>query len=205
MLSGTFTEGLNLQSSDATVRGLAIHGFRENIRAGSTAIIVGNYLGTDGTGTAAPGNTFGVVVSGDGVTVGGIDTDDRNVISGNHTGVDVLGDNALIIGNFIGTDPSGSVAVPNRVRGIRVRGNDAGIGVNGSGNLISGNGTFRSASAVEVDRATGTRVASNRIGTTADGAAAVAQYWNGHPCCLKSHGHNWRFCFRRRQCRFRHR
>jgi Ca2+-binding RTX toxin-like protein len=137
----------------------------------SGTVIRGNYIGTNAAGTAAVlnnasgiGNTrSGVVVqTATGTIIGGSDADDgavdgnvgaRNVISGNTFGIDteessfsVKGD-VTVLGNFIGVDATGIVALPNFQDGIlfapsRDR-SDSLITVGGTaagaGNVISGN------------------------------------------------------------------
>ena len=85
----------------------------------------GNYIGTDAAGTTALPNATGVViyVGAQNNTVGGTTAGDRNVISGNGGGVAIYGSGAnsnVVKGNYIGTDATGTAAVPN---------NDAGYGV----------------------------------------------------------------------------
>ncbi len=78
-------------------------------------------------------------------TVGGTAADDRNVFSGNTPeGINARGDNNVIIGNYIGTDKSGSVAgVGNASNGIRlsqgVDGNTIGGTTAAARNIIAGN------------------------------------------------------------------
>ena len=76
--------------------------------------VVGNYIGTDASGTAALGNFFGVWIldSAKNNTIKG------NVISGNqHHGVAIYGwpnvgtDNNAVIGNYIGTAANGTAAL----------------------------------------------------------------------------------------------
>jgi hypothetical protein len=77
-------------SGGSTIRGMVIHGFGSAIRIDSDGnTIAGNYIGTNFAGTAAPGNSVnGVFVfKGAGNTIGGDTPADRNVISGNGTGV----------------------------------------------------------------------------------------------------------------------
>ena len=83
--------------------------------------ISGNYIGTDATGTVPLGNSEGVHISiSGGNTIGGTTAGARNVISGNSgdavymvngwgNGVD----ENRVVGNYIGTDVSGSVGVGN--------------------------------------------------------------------------------------------
>lgn len=159
--------------------------------AGATGnFIQGNFIGTDITGTTAVPNALsGVIINGAaGNTVGGTYLGARNIISGNgESGVFVNGATATgnaILGNFIGTDVTGALALGNVIRGIslvdapnnRVGGTDAGAGnviaANGGagigifGNISSGNNSPSST-------ATGNRVEGNLIGTNAAGDARL--------------------------------
>ena len=110
--------------------------------ASSLNTIANNFIGIDLGGTHAAANLYGVgVVSGDRTTIGGPDVASRNVISGNMSyGIYVAGfvngsaRRVSIHGNYIGTDASGTSAVPNRAGGTQVGGPTP-----GQGNLISGN------------------------------------------------------------------
>src|SRR5258707_1762455 len=107
-------------------------------------------------------------------TTGGSSAGARNVISGNLTaGINIQGNstsNNDVQGNFIGTDVTGTAAVPN-ILGVEInigaQGNFIGTnedGVNDAaeGNLISGN----SNDGVQLNsNATGNVVAGNKIGT----------------------------------------
>jgi hypothetical protein len=122
-------------------------------------VIEGNLIGftADTSGTATEGNvTAGVVLAGaTNTTVGGTLLNGgmnpaRNFIGGNKAdGLDIVGgDHNTILGNYIGTDPGGTVAVPNFANGIGISGGATnnligGITLNGTtnvaGNLIAGN------------------------------------------------------------------
>lgn len=96
------------------------------------------------------------------------------------TGISVFwGGGNLIAGNFLGTDPTGTQARPNRYTGIIVYSDNNTIGgtTPADRNVISGNdyvglqfyGTF----------ATGNRVQGNFIGTDATGTTALGNAWLG--------------------------
>ncbi len=144
----------------------------------SNATVAGNTIGLDTSRTVALGNgASGVEVQGapSGVVIGGTVAGAGNVISGNGAhGVSLATTTTQVIGNRIGTDASGTSAVPNAQDGIYVTGANNRIGVTGvnspAGNLISGNSGY----GVEVDTGgNGAIVQANKIGTDATGSSAL--------------------------------
>ena len=111
-------------------------------------LVQGNVIGLSAAGTNALPNGFeGVFISGaSSNTIGGTVSTGRNVISGNAgNGIKILLATDVwntVVGNYIGTDVSGTKAVPNAYAGVRVeaRSNLIGGVTAGSGNVISGNG-----------------------------------------------------------------
>ena len=95
--------------------------------------IVGNYIGTDITGTIAIPNRTGIAKSGNppDVKIGGTTPGERNLISGNGTGIQLEAKNAIIKGNYIGTDVTGTNPLPNTSTGIGITGSSG-------GNIIGG-------------------------------------------------------------------
>jgi CSLREA domain-containing protein len=159
MLSGggALSEGLViLGSGPSAVRGLVINGFGTGVRfsAGAGSVIEGNYIGTNAAGTSAVGNVVGVALGGTGATLGGTTAAARNVISGNGTGVLVVGDANVVRGNYVGLAADGATPLPNTGDGVLFR-----------GALFSG---------LVVDVATG-----NRVGGTAAGEANVIAFNGG--------------------------
>jgi CSLREA domain-containing protein len=80
----------------------------------------GNRVGTNAAGTAGVPNGDGASISGAGSMVGGLRDGDStvcdgacNLISGN-LGVGLAADGGTVEGNFIGTDQSGTRAIPNQ-------------------------------------------------------------------------------------------
>ena len=113
--------------------------------------ILGNFIGTDVTGTVPIANAFaGVFVNTEDINtdnhVGNADGTGRNVISGNlQQGVRILADSGTIVqGNYIGTNATGTGAVGNGQAGIRMDSGPVTIGVTGAGgNVISGTRLIR--------------------------------------------------------------
>jgi titin len=133
------------------ISGNSEYGIRINDTNSDRTVIQGNYIGLDASGTFAVSNAFsgvGVWNGPAGTIVGGTNTGARNVISGNFTdGVSLSYSNvsgAVIQGNFIGTDASGSNAVPNLQAGVDIFSGAHGVTVGGTNaaarNLLSGNG-----------------------------------------------------------------
>ncbi len=145
-------------------------------------VIVGNYIGLAADGTSALGGGWNGVGISDGAAsnrIGGATTAERNVISGNDSAGVYLWSSAhdnRIVGNYIGTDASGTAAVPNQFDGVGITGSSALNSVGGSaageGNLISGNGQY----GVRIRDAgsTDNTVSGNTIGTDVSGTTALA-------------------------------
>ena len=139
--------------------------------------IAGNWIGLNAAGTGTLGNASAGIrlYSSSNTLIGGPNAGDGNVISGNYTGVSVdAGTSATtILGNRIGTNPTGTTALGNSGSGISVNGSGVVIGGDqpGDGNLISGNGS--DGVSISGEDAGDTTIRGNRIGTTADGLFAL--------------------------------
>jgi titin len=111
-------------------------------------VVQGNYIGVNASGTAALGNgQDAVTINGvSGNTIGGTATGTGNVLSGNmESGVFIWTAGAtsnVVAGNYIGTDKTGKVAIPNYTNGVTLDGapgNTIGGTNAGALNVISGN------------------------------------------------------------------
>jgi hypothetical protein len=189
---------LGAGSDGSTIRGLVINRFtQDGIDVSSTTDkIVGNWIGTDATGTLNAGNGHeGVAITaitGNNATIGSATLADRNVLSGNgDEGVDsrpgVTG--TVIQGNYIGTNAMGTAAIPNGLVsdptscGVDLTGGVLlGGSLAGQGNLISGN-----TNANIIIEGDGNQIYGNKIGTTAAGAAGIV---NLGPGILFASGNN---------------
>lgn len=144
---------------------------------GSGNRVQGNLIGTDVTGLAVLPNAVGVMVIGEGNTVGGATLGAGNLISGNtSSGIWVLGSNApqnVIQGNFIGVDQAGSTAMGNGTGIFLDNSPNSLIGgtAGGAGNVISGNIGY----GVQIlgFNTAGSVLQGNKIGTDAIGATAI--------------------------------
>ncbi|MBU0678631.1 MAG: hypothetical protein KJ626_10995 [Verrucomicrobia bacterium] len=147
------------------------------------AIIRGNLIGTDAAGTGRMGNAQGIHVDNlPFVTIGGSSAGDRNVVSGNRAHGIFLQNRGChdtsILGNYIGTDSSGSIPMSNKFTGIFIESAPSNIiGTVSAGNLISGNGQegLRISGALSV----GNVVRGNFIGTDVTGTLPVGNRRNG--------------------------
>ena len=179
--------GLDLSDSiGSRVSGLVVNGFSDGFSSGSgivagpQSLIDGNFIGTDATGAVSRPNFHGVSLPGvDNVAVGGTAPGSRNLISGNtNFGVHLTddADGNQIVGNYIGTNRTGTAALGNNygivlaaTGGARLNDNVIGGAVPGAGNVVSGNVV-----GVRVDFADDTSVLGNLIGTDSTGLGAIA-------------------------------
>ena len=138
---GASDAGLELRalSDGSTIRGLIISNFGvHGIRIeSSNNVIAGNWIGLDADGISAAGNgARGIYLlpGADNNTIGGLTSQDRNVISGNTgNGIQIRSNNNVVIGNYIGTDKSGTVVgLGNGNDGIRIRNGGAGNRIGGT-------------------------------------------------------------------------
>jgi IPT/TIG domain len=153
--NGSVGLGIQVQSSpDNTIGGTAagagnvISGMNGNgiqLVSADGTVIRGNLIGTDPTGTVNMGNGGGIsVVNSDDVIIGGTVSGMGNLVSGSAgNGIHVTGSsNALIAGNLIGTDITGTQAMPNNF-GFDINNLPDTITIGGPApaarNLISGN------------------------------------------------------------------
>jgi hypothetical protein len=147
--------GLLIYSASNQVKSISFSGFNWNGLTLSTPdttnnVISGCWLGLDSTGTnGAPNLKQGILIVGgaNGNVIGGTNALARNVLSGNKEyGVWISDTNTtgnVVLGNYIGTDPSGTKPVYNWLAGLIIVGgahdNRVGGAMPGAGNLLSGN------------------------------------------------------------------
>ena len=184
-------------SDGSVIRGLVLNrcstsAIRVAFSTTTGHVIEGNFLGTDPAGAIASPNTFGVLIDigAKNVTIGGTTPAARNVISGNVAGIgigngfDNGGSGHHIQGNFIGTDASGTAALPNGI-GISLHTNVSGSTIGGdtpgARNVISGNtGQGVGVSGFLGDPSTtGNFVMGNYIGTDVTGLAPLGNGGDG--------------------------
>jgi hypothetical protein len=153
---------VTIGASNVEIRGLVINRCGESIElfnpfgaSVSGIVIAGNFLGTDASGLASASNQTGVSCGTQGgtvsFTVGGLDPEDRNLISGNaqvgiRTGSNFNGGSTSVIqGNIIGLDKNAAAPIPNQFGIINNDGGPTTMAIGGltpeAANIISGNAT----------------------------------------------------------------
>lgn len=187
VLSGSLispgADGLSIHSANNVIHSLVINGFGNNPGVccgigiditGPQAngnVVTGCFLGLDASGTVAVGNgDDGLTISREAANnrIGGASSEERNVISGNLVrGISLFSAHNSVVGNFIGTDVTGTLAIGN--------GDQDGIGVNGSNNLIRSNIISGNRSGVGLSEvSSGNIVMENFLGTDVTGTIALA-------------------------------
>jgi CSLREA domain-containing protein/uncharacterized repeat protein (TIGR01451 family) len=167
-------------SDDSAIRGLVINSFDTGvaIRMRAPGITVqGNYIGTDPEGMTAKPNGSGMsgqtIENGINAQIGGLNAEDRNIISGN-SGAGTFSSGGypasgwVVQGNYVGLAANGTDAIANSVSsgpgGMSIDNADdviIGGSETGAANVFSGN----SNQGMAPDHANGLRVEGNFIGT----------------------------------------
>jgi parallel beta-helix repeat protein len=169
MFAGHISTG-NLLGGTGPGEGNVISGNQSGISLSRVAqtTIQGNLVGTDASGSAAFGNGFqGILVDGSSDTlIGGTTAAARNVVSGNRgNGISIANGSSgtVVRGNYVGTDKTGSSAVPNAANGIAFWGgasqNSIGGSAAGAGNVIAENG----GAGIVVADGTGNAISGNSV------------------------------------------
>ncbi len=178
--------------------GLGMNGSAGISIDGDNNIVAGNYIGTDATGNSGLGNLqHGITLNssardnligtdGDGVA----DVVEGNLISGNgFLGIGLGGAYNTVAGNWIGTDITGTAAIPNMHAWYELKGavhlfagavgnvigtNSDGSNDSAEGNLISGNA--RLGITLSGPNTYLNIVAGNKIGTDISGSSALGNF-----------------------------
>ena len=188
LIEGT-AKGLEIKSSGNWIHDIAIGNFSHNQIAiiGEDADnnkISGCYVGITADGSQALNgvasvNGILITAGADANVIGGNSAAERNVVGGmTFHGIVIFGQgcsNNIISGNYVGTDYTGTSAIPNKKDGIRLELGAVKNRVGGSTpfqrNLCSGNG--RSGIRIEGVGADSNVVIGNWIGINAEGTTAL--------------------------------
>jgi len=146
--------------------------------------IIGNYIGVNAAGTDSVSNGNGMLISEDLGSpsynvIGGSTEEERNIISGNrYNGVSIQGSGTNsnnVKGNYIGTDVTGTKAIPNEHHGVFIyRGasdNVIGGGDPMARNIISSN--LNGGISISGAGTDSNRVIGNYVGTGVNGASTI--------------------------------
>jgi titin len=187
--NGSFGVGIGdavnntIGGTDAAAGNLISGGARDGIGIGgiynSGNQVLGNWIGLD-----ANGDPLGNALTGVYIDAGGNNLVQGNVISANHAYGVALNTGTTgnqILGNLIGTDPTGLVGRGNSSSGIFIgngsHDNTIGDTASGDWNTISANGL--DGIFLTGNGTTGNRVQGNFIGVAADGATPLGNAANG--------------------------
>lgn len=174
--------GYNSVVSGNVISGNTASGVVINDPSGIGNEIIGNFIGTDASGTAALGNDEGISVMQSFNKVGGTTPEERNIVSGNKGKGIRIGwqgtTGVVVIGNYVGTDVTGTKVLGNGSHGIWLTEgayhNFIGGTTTAEGNIIGGSlrgWTY----GIALERA-GIRwnfVAGNNVGISTDGVTAL--------------------------------
>jgi hypothetical protein len=182
--------GFLLKDINCTVKSMSfINGSSDGIEidgpnsTGNT--VVGCYVGLNSNGSAVAPNAYAGIGFSNGAhnnIIGGTTSALRNVISGNLvSGIYVNNATAnVVLGNYLGTDRTGGVAVPNGYAGVWLDvgsvSNTIGGTTAGTRNVLSGNSVGVSITATGVGQNV---IAGNYIGVNATGTAALPNSGDG--------------------------
>lgn len=186
VIRGPFnTIGGNSAQARNVISGNDAYGVDVEGSAASNTTVQGNYIGTNAAGTVAIGNSLGglLVIDAPFNTIGGTTGTAGNLISGNNSiglWLTRSGHN-VIQGNLIGTDKTGTLALPNGAdAGLSVAAsadNIIGGTVTGARNLISGNNGY--GVLISGLTSTGNQLQGNYIGSDVTGTSALGNGNNG--------------------------
>lgn len=186
------SKGLDLNSLGNRVTSLIVSNFAKSgidVRDDNN-IVQGCFIGLSPAGTDTMPNQIGIrVLNCKNNLIGGSTEQERNIISGNgENGIDIQNSPyTLIQGNYIGTDYSGLLAVPNQESGIYLsKSSQCQIGSvdSNGGNVVSGNlehgiGLYTDSDSVLVE--------NNIIGLNASGDDTLCNSENGLVAYGSSH------------------
>ncbi len=188
-LLGSGTNGIVLSAGSSTVEGLSVVNFTGSgivLNSSSGNVLAANYVGYSAASKHAAANGTGIsIIGSSNNTIGGTSAGSGNVISGNsgdgiliESGSGTANGNELV-GNLIGTDPSGTVAVGNSQSGVDLSGasgTEVGLAAAGLGNVISGN---KGAGISLISGTTATVILNNEIGVAIDGKSGLGNQGDG--------------------------
>jgi hypothetical protein len=178
-ISDMTTFRVDNSATGSSVNGLSLTNYASGIQADMQITVEDSWIGIHADGTPGPGQPPFLYPQANGIQMGPGSAVRRSVIGRNSwAGIAPCGHDVEVTDNLIGTDPTGTVAVPNDF-GVLIGSscpagipdNSSGsvdIGTPGHGNLISG-----SAGIGVFDYESNFDLADNTIGVTADGVTPL--------------------------------
>jgi len=195
--------GIKIESRYNWIHDLVIGNFGQNeiVISGKNARrnkITGCYIGISPDGSDALKSVAGlngilITAGADSNTIGGSLAEKRNVIGGmKQNGILIEGegcDNNIIVGNYVGTDVTGTKPIPNKQDGIRLESgatnNRIGGALPGEGNVFSGN----LSSGIRLEGVDENTIIGNKVGVASDGISALGN-GDGGIVILNGASHN---------------
>lgn len=149
-----------------------------NTGGATGTVIQNNYIGTDVTGTQRVMNGhYGIETSQANTLIGGTTASARNVVSGNGYSGIVLwkasADKAVVQGNYVGTDATGTKDLGNYWRGIDISNGASNARI--EANVVSGNDL----DGIMLYQGSNNLLKNNTIGFNAARTAALKNFANG--------------------------
>jgi CSLREA domain-containing protein len=170
----------NVISGNAQSVAVAVGGFPDS----GHDVIQGNLIGTTPDGVTPLGNEAGISSNAPNNTIGGSTAAERNVVAASEQfGVALFNARSagtVVQGNYIGTDSTGTQALPNLLGGVwlgEAENTTVGGTAPGEGNVISGNGQL--GVLVFGGEAAGNSIQGNLIGTKSDGVSPLGNALGG--------------------------
>lgn len=197
LANGIFGVGVLLTGNDGVLQKNLVSGHASvGIRIeGDRASVASNRVGTNAAATAAVPNFFaGIYLVGvdQGLIGSELGPASSNIVSGNNgDGIRVAGSTGVgVLGNFVGTDATGQLALGNEFNGIHVEAAgavpSADIQIGGGrllgfkfGNLVSGNGSEGWHGIFVEGASTGTIVEGNIVGLNLNATSALGNVVDG--------------------------
>lgn len=145
---------------------------------GRQNVVQGNFIGTDLTGTQAFGNDLNAIriVNSEGNLIGGYQEGEGNLIDASSIGLEIndsKANNNQVVGNKIGVDITGTIAIGNEHAGVSVFGGHSGGWI--ESNIIAGNERGITLS----EDITNTTITNNFIGTNPQGSSDIGNLSDG--------------------------